>query len=349
MPHTVKIAAVQMIACPASLSERLARAETLVVRAAQGGAQLVVLPELFNTGYEYSDENYRRAESLDGPTSTWMKQTANRYSVHIAGTFLRLDGQDIYNTLLLVAPDGRAWRYDKNYPWAWERAYFRAGNDVTVADTSLGRLGLMICWDVAHVDLWARYAGYVDAMVVCSCPPAMHDLTIIFPEGKHFKTEKADPVMRHIKRTSAGTFDPCLLRQAAHLGVPVVNTTGTGVFSSGVPSPRASLAILGLWKYIPRADAVRIETGYFNETYVANAAGQVLQRVPPEIEACALAEVTLADAPPQPRGKQPPFGISVLAYVFDVYMNRLSSLVYRRNVRRIRGRVVPGSPVYINR
>ena len=114
MPHTIKIAAVQMIARPASLSERLARAETLVVHAAQGGAQLVVLPELFNTGYEYCDENCRRAEALDGPTSTWMKQTANRYSVHIAGTFLRLDSQDIYNTLLLVAPDGRAWRYDKN-------------------------------------------------------------------------------------------------------------------------------------------------------------------------------------------------------------------------------------------
>jgi len=49
--------------------------------------KLVVLPELFNTGYEYCDENYRRAEALDGPTSTWMKQTANRYSVHIAGLF----------------------------------------------------------------------------------------------------------------------------------------------------------------------------------------------------------------------------------------------------------------------
>ena len=343
MPHTIKIAAVQMIARPASLSERLARAETLVVHAAQGGAQLVVLPELFNTGYEYCDENCRRAEALDGPTSTWMKQTANRYSVHIAGTFLRLDSQDIYNTLLLVAPDGRAWRYDKNYPWAWERAYFCAGHDVTVADTSLGRLGLLICWDVVHPELWARYAGHVDAMVICSCPPAMQDLTIIFPDGRRFKAGKADPIMRHIKRTSAGMLGPCLLRQAAHLGVPVVNTTGTGVFSSTVPSPRASLAIYalahpGLWKYIPQAEAVRIETGYFNGAYVADAAGQVLHRVPPEAEAYALAEVTLADAPPQPRGKQPPFGVSVLAYVFDVYVNRLSSLVYRRNVRRIRGR-----------
>ncbi len=342
MPRTIKIAAVQMMAQSASVSERLARAEMLVAQSAREGAQLVVLPEVFNTGYEYSDANYGRAEPLDGPTATWMKQTAARCDVHLAGTFLRLDGQDIYNTLLLVAPEGRAWRYDKNYPWGWERAYFCAGSDVTVADTALGRLGLLICWDAAHPELWARYAGHVDAMVVCSCPPAMQDLTIIFPDGKRFKTEKADLAMRHIKRTSAGTFDPCLLRQAAHLGVPVVNTTGTGVFSSTVPSPRASLAIYalahpGLWKYIPQAEAVRIEAGYFNETYVADAAGRVLQRVPPETEAYALAEVTLADAPPQPHGKRPPFGISVLAYVFDVCVNRLSSLAYRRNVRRIRG------------
>ncbi len=65
MSRTINIAAVQMIARPASLSERLTRAEMLVVRAAQDGAQFVVLPELFNAGYEYTDENYRRAEPLD--------------------------------------------------------------------------------------------------------------------------------------------------------------------------------------------------------------------------------------------------------------------------------------------
>ena len=342
MPRTIRIAAVQMIARPASLSERLARAETLVVRAAQEGAQLVVLPELFNTGYEYSDENYRRAEPLDGPTSTWMKQTANHYSVHIAGTFLRLDGQDIYNTLLLVAPNGRAWRYDKNYPWAWERAYFRAGNSVTVADTSLGKLGLMICWDVAHVDLWARYAGRVDAIVVCSCPPAAHDLTFVMPDGKHLRGEDAGPVMRHVKRTSGGVFSHCLLRQAAYLGVPVVNTTGTGIFSSAVPSPKVSLAAYLLmrpdfWKYISQADAVRVEAGYFNETYIADADGRVLQRVPPEVEAGTLAEVALADTPPQPRGEQPPFGISTFAYWFDAFANWILASAYRRGIRNALG------------
>ena len=342
MPHTIKIAAIQMMAQPAPVPERLARAEMLVVQAARQGAQLIVLPELFNTGYEYSDENYDRAEPLDGPTATWMKRIAAHYGVHLAGTFLRLDGQDIYNTLLLAAPEGRAWCYDKNYPWVWERAYFRAGNDVTVADTSLGKLGLMICWDVAHVDLWARYAGRVDAIVVCSCPPAAHDLTFVMPDGRHLRGEDAGPVMRRVKRTSGGVFSHCLLHQSACLGVPVVNTTGTGIFSSAVPSPKVSLAAYVLmrpdfWKYISQADAVRIETGYFNETYIADAAGRVLQRVLPEVEACTWAEVTLSDSPPQPRGKQPPFGISVFAYLLDAFANAALPKIYRRGIRNALG------------
>ena len=76
MPKTIQIAAVQMDARPAPTPERLARAENLVAQAAHSGAQLVVLPEVFNTGYEYSDQNFARAEAPDGQTASWMLKTA---------------------------------------------------------------------------------------------------------------------------------------------------------------------------------------------------------------------------------------------------------------------------------
>jgi predicted amidohydrolase len=335
MHRRIKIAAIQMIASPAPAQERLPRAEKLLAQAAQQGAQLAVLPELFNTGYEYSRRNYQRSETLNGPTAAWMKRVSAFYGVHLAGSLLHSEGDEIYNTLLLFAPDGRQWRYDKSYPWYWERAYFRRGKGAAVADTDLGKIGMLVCWDVAHPKLWQAYAGWIDLIVVCSCPPAAHDMTLVLPDGSHLNFGDLGLVARRMQRTARGTFGIGLRRQSSHLAVPVVNTTGTGVFSSALPSPRLSLAAFALmaprlWKYMPRADRLCIEAGYFNETYIADASGKVLQQVPAGEEGFVLADVALPDAPPSPRGAQPPFGISVFAYLFDVLANLSLASEYQR-------------------
>ncbi|MEM6530015.1 MAG: carbon-nitrogen hydrolase family protein, partial [Chloroflexota bacterium] len=141
MAGQLKIAAIRMNARPAPVAGRLERAESLVAEAASTGAQLIVLPEVFNIGYEYHDNNYTLPEPEDGPTVTWMKAQAKQHGAHIAGSLFLVDGSNIFNSQILVAPDGRLWRYDKNYPWLFERAYFKDGQDITVADTDLGRIG----------------------------------------------------------------------------------------------------------------------------------------------------------------------------------------------------------------
>ncbi len=78
MGRRISLATVQLDVTPAPLSERLGRAETLITQAAQTGAHLVVLPEVFNTGYAYRNENFALAEPLDGPTAQWMKQISAR-------------------------------------------------------------------------------------------------------------------------------------------------------------------------------------------------------------------------------------------------------------------------------
>lgn len=343
MPRTIKIAAVQMIANPAPTAERLGRAETLIADAAAEGAQLVVLPEMFNTGYIYSDTNYQRAEPLDGPTAAWMKRLAAEHSIHLAGTLYLLDEEDIYNTLLLVAPDGRTWRYDKTYPWQWERAYYRGGEQITVADTDLGKLGMMICWDSMHVDLWARYAGKVDAMVIASCPPAMHHMTFIMPDGQQVSVEEIGSAMNIINEQTGMIFGDLLRRQAAHIGIPAVNTTGTGQLFSPLPLPALTLYICSLMgrfdllKYLPQAALMRGESGYFNDTWIADAFGNVLGQVAAEEEGYTLAEVTLADSPPQPTAAQPAFGISRVIYMIDQFANIALTPLYRRKVRRYHG------------
>ncbi len=343
MVRTVTTAAVQMAVEPAPKAERLARAEALIRRAAGEGAQLVLLPEVFNTGYAYSDRNFHLAEPLSGPTVAWMKRLASEEQIYLGGTLLLRDEEDVYNALLLVASDGQVWRYDKQHPWVWERTYFREGKDITVAETPWGRFGLLVCWDQAHPRLWERYAGRVDALLVCSAPPAAHDMTFVFPDGTRLPAAEAGPLPRQMKRTSCDAFGGCFRRQGAALGVPVVNTAATGTFRSPIPLPRLStllfaLTRVDLWPKILGARSMEVEMPFYHETWVTDRTGQVLARAEPGQEGYALATVTLPDERPRPQGEQPPFGISPFAYAFDEIGNLLLAPVYRQKVRRALGR-----------
>jgi predicted amidohydrolase len=340
MSNKVKVAVVQMIAEPAPVADRLARAENLIAQAAQAGAQLVVLPEVFNTGYEYTDNNYRLAEPMDGQTATWMQKMAALYGVHLAGTFLRQQDSDIYNTCLLTAPNQQIWHYDKRYPWMWERAYFRPGNEITIADTDLGKIGMLICWDIAHPQLWQEYAGKVDLMLASSCPPAGQNMTLVFPNGRRVEFSELGLMIRLIKRNSDETFGAHLRRQSSNMNVPVLHTTGTGLFRSKLPSPGISLASFlmsapHLWKYLSQAEHVFVESRYFNETYIADASGNVLTQVQPEVESFALAEIEIPVTPPKPHEKQPAFGISILGYWSDAFANWAVTPLYLKKTRRI--------------
>src|SRR5512133_1790766 len=103
------VASIQMDVQPEQTDLRLYRADQVIQDAVQLGAELVVLPELFNTGYAYINENFQRAEPIDGSTVTWMKRTAHRMGIHLAGSLLLLDDGEIYNAMLIVTPDGHIW------------------------------------------------------------------------------------------------------------------------------------------------------------------------------------------------------------------------------------------------
>jgi hypothetical protein len=210
----------------------------LIAEAARAGAQLVVLPELFNTGYEYRDRNYALAEPIDGETVTWMKAQAAQHGIHLAGSLLLLDEVDIYNTAPLVAPDGRIWRYDKLYTPLWERAYFRGGHQITVADTDLGKLGMMICCDALHSDLWAQYAGNIDAMVIMSCGGNLGNADLVFPDGFCVKFFELTGAAAHADEDSDPSRADELDKHAEHaawMRVPVVHASTTGVIRTKLP------------------------------------------------------------------------------------------------------------------
>ncbi|NDJ76023.1 MAG: carbon-nitrogen hydrolase family protein [Chloroflexi bacterium] len=337
MPRTVTAAAVRLSNEPAPTADRLQAAEAQVLQAAQQGAQLVVLPEVFNTGYEYSDENYTRAEPLGGPTVTWMKHLAAEHNVHLAGSLLLLDTEHITNSLLLVAPDGRTWRYNKNYPWVWERLYFREGHDITVAETDIGTFGLLICADVVQPRLFQRYAGRVDALIIAASPPQVHNLALDFPDDTRLPLDMAPTPGIH--QTMAETFDGHVRRSTAWLGVPAIQSIPYGQFKTRIPLPWISLGILlgrttDRWRYIPQGKNALLTGPFYTDNQIVDASGDILARYDAEADGFALATVELADERPQPSGKPPRYTIPIPHMMIA---NALAPL-YRRGVRRAWGR-----------
>jgi predicted amidohydrolase len=337
----VQIAAIQMGASPAPRVERLKRAERLVVEAAGAGAQLVVLPELFNAGYDYSESNYRRAERLDGPTAVWMRATASRLGLHLAGSLMLVDQDNVYNALLLCAPDGRLWRYDKRYPWGWERAYFREGRGITVADTDLGRIGMLICWDAAHPSLWRQYAGRVDLMLISSCPPDVSNPTYHLPNGDQLTLKQLGPVMASIQGTGRVVFGEMLNEQTAWLGVPAVNTVGVGRLRLNVLHGTVlTLALLPqapwLIRYLSLSNRMTMSCDVVPGCKIVDAAGRPLVELTQEQgKGLALAKVSLTEVRPSPDGPQPPSRLPLFAYLLsDVVLPALCRSDYRRGLRQ---------------
>jgi len=341
MPRTVHIAAVQMDANPAPTPERLARADRLVTDAARAGVDLVALPELFNLGYIYDESNHRRAEAPDGPTVAWMRETAARWGIHLAGSLLLRDGSEVYNALLVLAPDGRQWRYDKRYPWGWERSAFRPGRGVTVAETDLGHLGLLICWDAAHPGLWRQYAGRVDLMVIASCPPDISQAVYRFPDGRQLPPADMGPVLRTLLQAAHRVFGDVIRQQATWMGVPAVNTVGCGHITTPIPNGRLSMLSMAplapaLLKYLSQADRVQMSCDMAPGCQVIDAQGRVLAALAQaDGETFTSAAVTLPAERPAPRGPQPETGLSRLAYLAsDILLPLVSLPAYRRGLRQ---------------
>jgi predicted amidohydrolase len=348
MQRTIQIATVQMDVCPAPTEERLYRADMLISDAVQAGAELVVLPELFNTGYAYSPDNFARAEPPNGPTATWMKRAARQQHVHLAGSLLQMEDGEIYNAMLIAAPNGKTWCYDKCYPWAWEHGYFRGSRRqgterAVIAHTDLGDIGMLICWDAAHPELWMAYAGQVDLMVICSSPPHFTNATFTFPNGERVTAGQMGLAWKQIKHDDVRVFGEMLDEQAAWLQVPAASSAACGQFTTVVPRSRLIfLSMLptapGLARYLPQADNVTLSASMINANKILNPQGKPLTRgTNSHGETFITAEVQLADRKPQPQGPQPAAKISKLSYFLsDNYFRSLMQPVYRAGIRPVK-------------
>jgi predicted amidohydrolase len=145
----------QMAAHTGELSANVDRLAELVCRHADG-AELVVAPELVTSGYDL-DVLARRgrelAEPLDGPTAARVSELATETGATLVFGMLERDGDVLYDTAVVAAPDGQLVPYRKSHLYPTESELFAAGTELVVAPTPAGRLGMMICFEHAFPDV----------------------------------------------------------------------------------------------------------------------------------------------------------------------------------------------------
>jgi N-carbamoylputrescine amidase len=133
----------------------LERSVTAIREAADTGADLVVLPELANSGCDFSsrEQALKLAEEVgetgenSGLTLRAWRKAAEESGVSVVGGFLEREGGSLYNSAAVIGP-GFFGRYRKTHLWDGEKLLYEAGRDLPVFDTPLGRIGVLICYDV---------------------------------------------------------------------------------------------------------------------------------------------------------------------------------------------------------
>ncbi|MXV15307.1 carbon-nitrogen hydrolase [Hufsiella ginkgonis] len=156
MNKQVKVGLVQMT-CTADKQENLAKAVERVREAAQKGAQIVCLQELFTSLYFCDAEDYDNfalAESIPGPSSDVLKTLAAELNVVIIASLFEKRAQGIYhNTTAVLDADGAyLGKYRKMHipddPGFYEKFYFTPGDlGYKVFKTKFATIGVLICWD----------------------------------------------------------------------------------------------------------------------------------------------------------------------------------------------------------
>jgi predicted amidohydrolase len=155
MKEVFKVALAQISCKQANKTENLMKIKKFVARAKRQGSELVIFPELSLTGYVVRDEVYELAEKIPGPSTKIMEDVAKKNDIHVIFGMPEVSDKTeatLHNSAVFIGPQGFIGKYHKMYLPTHsifeEKRYFRPGYQTAVFDTELGKLGLIICYDI---------------------------------------------------------------------------------------------------------------------------------------------------------------------------------------------------------
>jgi len=146
----------------------------LIAEAADAGAHLAVLAEMFSTGFSMDTD--RVAEALDGPSTEFLVERAAAHGMWLCGSVPIRHPDDGLpsNTFVLAAPDGTLHHYRKIHPFSYsgEHEQYRAGDAFATVDVDGVRCSLFVCYDLRFADEFWALAHDTDCYVVPANWPA---------------------------------------------------------------------------------------------------------------------------------------------------------------------------------
>lgn len=181
MKNKVKLALCQITPKREDKQSNFQKIKELTWKAKEQGADLAIFPEMSLTGYVLHDQVYELAEEIPGPSVHKIEALSKATGVHVVFGMPEVSEKTqatIYNTAVLVSPEGYVGKYRKMYLPTHsvfeEKRYFRPGYQPAALQTSLGTIGLTICYDVFFPEVFRLPRLMGAQLLICiSASPAI--------------------------------------------------------------------------------------------------------------------------------------------------------------------------------
>ncbi len=186
--------------------------------ALQDNTDLIILPEMFSTGFSMNPARF--AQSMDGPSVSWMRETAGKKKCVLTGSLIISEKGNYYNRLIWAGPDGSIQTYDKRHLFRFgnEHEQYTSGSAKCIFEVKGWKIAPFICYDL-RFPVWSRNRWKTQGITL----QADYDLAIYvanWPERRSlpWKTLLAARAMEN---------------QAYVVGVNRTGTDGTGLVYGG--------------------------------------------------------------------------------------------------------------------
>ena len=172
MMHPLKISIVQTDIAWENKQENL-RMLRETLHALRGTTEIVVLPEMFSTGFTMKSREL--AEPVSGITVRILKELAADFQLALCGSFICSERSNYYNRAFFITPEGEEFYYDKRHLFRMgnEAEYFSSGNNKLIISYRGWNICLLVCYDL-RFPVWSRNVNneYDLLIYVASWPQA---------------------------------------------------------------------------------------------------------------------------------------------------------------------------------